>query len=686
MAEPILVVDVGTSGTRVALVVGDRSGLIREPGATSYVWPSSVCLDDAGYLIGTAAERRKRALPRRYIDGPRRAVDARASMWLEQREVTGTEAVTVYLTAVRGEAEQQYGAALHRLTLTVPADYGPGDPRRDAMVAAGTAAGFADVELVSDAVCAALDPETGGGLPAGGLVLVCDLGTMWTAAVVQVGGNHTTQLAHQTASAGFDLDALLVDDLRSQGRAWLEPLLAAPGDAGLRAYYEAIEFTRRLKHELAAAEEVTDHLTPLAPPYRLTREWLAAFAEPAVRWLVASCHAVLEQAGAAPADLAAVVLAGGSARLPMVAPALHAGLGLPVRASAEPELAVARGAARWSVGAATRVIPAEPPRWQVEPLFWEIPGGVGDVVRWLVPEGGAYQPGEVVVQVRGSDERVFDLVAAQAGTLLSHRAAAGDRVGPVLVAAAAKAPKALAERPPPRRWRQELVGSWLLAPDRQRLVACDGSGRHVRIHDAASGAVLSELAPEPGEVAPRGGRVFVGPAGVLFLVAWDAAGWFSVWDLDTGTLATRFCDPAEPDQVLVDETGWRLAAEARGKVAVGRYRRSTVTVWDLRTGARVDKVNDDSWARRHPGFTGRSAADGFVAAAASPDGQLRAAAGAATDGTAVLLVHDVATDDEVFRARGEPGQRVRVGFSADGCHLLAEWEHGDRSVVDVWAI
>src|ERR671916_2397021 len=101
MAEPILVVDVGTSGTRVALVVGDQSGVLREPGGGGLVWPSSICLDDAGYLIGTAAERRKRALPRRYIDGPRRAVDARASMWLDGREVTGGEAVGAYLTSGR---------------------------------------------------------------------------------------------------------------------------------------------------------------------------------------------------------------------------------------------------------------------------------------------------------------------------------------------------------------------------------------------------------------------------------------------------------------------------------------------------------------------------------------------------------------------------------------------------------
>lgn len=683
MAEPILVVDVGTLATRVALVVGDRSGLIREPGG-SYVWPSSVCVDDAGYLVGTAAERRKRAAPRRYIDGPRRAVDAQASMWLENREVTGGEALTAYLRAVHAEAQQQYGALITRLALTVPAGYQPGDPRRDVMIAAATAAGFLDVELIADAVAVALDPETGGGLPAGGLVLVCDLGATWTVALVQVRGNHTTLLAQETTPAGRDLDALLIDDLRTEGRAWLEPLLAAPGDAGLRAYYEAIDFVRRLKHQLADAEEVADHLTPVASPYRLTREWLAAFADPALRWLVASCQNVVASAGVGPADLSAVVLAGGSARLPMIEPTLH-GLGHHVRRAAEPELAVARGAARWSVGALTRAVPADPSRWRIEPISWDVPGGQGQLVRWLVAEGQTYPAGETVAQVRTADERVFDLVAPQSGTLLAHRAAAGDRVGPVLVAAAAKAPKALAEHPPAHRQQLAVAGSWLLTPDRKRLLECDRAGRQVRFRSIADGTVTHEFVPEQTGAATRGGRVFVGPDGRLCLVAWDAEGWISVWDVETSTLTTRFRDPSGPDRVLVNEAQWRLAAEAEGK-SVGRYRRPLITIWDLRTGGRVDKVNDDAWARRHPGYASWSASDGFGTTVASPDGQLRAATLEASDGTAVLLVHDIATEHEVFRAHGTPRLRALAGFSADGRHLLANWESDDRSLVDVWDI
>ncbi|GAA4435497.1 Hsp70 family protein [Phytohabitans houttuyneae] len=685
MGEPILVVDVGTFATRVALVVGDQSGLLREPGTGSLVWPSSVCLDDAGCLVGTAAERRKRAIPRRYIDGPRRAVDAQASMWLDGREVTGGEALAAYLTAVRGEARQQYGAEVHRVTLTTPAAYLTGDPRRDVLTAAGEAAGFSYVELVSSAVAVALDPETGGGLPGGALVLACTLGATWTASLVQVRGNHTVQLAQETSAAGHDLDAVLINDLRSEGRAWLEPLLAAPGDAGLRAYYDAVDFVRRLKHQLADAEEVSDHLTPISPPYRLTREWLAAFADPALRWLAASCHTVLAAAGAAPSDLGAVVLAGGGARMPAAEHTLRATLGHPVRRAADPELGVVRGAARWSIGALSRAVPAERPSWRIEPVAWDIPGGRGELVRWVVGEGEAYQAGAVVARVRAPDDRVFDLVAPQAGTLLAHRAAAGQQVGPVLVAAAAKTPKALAEHPPPHQHRLDVAGSWLLTPDRQRLVECDGAGRYVRYRTVGDPTVTGEFVPEASGATPVGGRVFVGPDGRLCLVSWDSESWFRVWDLESGGLVTRFRDPAGASDVRVNEVEWRLATEAGGK-AVGRYRRATYTIWDLRTGDRLDKVSDDAWTRRHPDYSSRSRGQGFGTTVASPDGQLRAATLEASDGSWVLLVHDVATEQEVFRAGERPDRKALAGFSADGRHLLASWESEGRSLVDVWHV
>lgn len=690
VSEPILVVDLGTSGTRAALVVGEQVNLITEPGGGA-TWPSSICLDDAGHLVGTAAELRKRTLPRRYIEGPRRALDAQASMRLDDREISGVEALATFLRAIRAEATLIHGGPIDRVSLTVPAEYQPGDPRRELMDSVGKAAGFTDTELLPDSVAAALDPDVSDNLPAGALVVVCDLGTNWKTGLVQVYGSHTTLLSQRSSTAGHHLDAMLINDLRERAQSWLEPLLAAPGDAGLRAYYEMIDFIRQLKHQLGSgAEEVTDHLTALSPPYQLSRSRLAAFADPSLRWLVESCHALVNERGMTFADIAAVVLAGGGARLPLAAPALLDGLGFrdgayanPLRRSGEPELAVLRGAARYAAGANARVVPAERPRWQMEPLTWDIPGGYGRLQRWTVEEGGTFAAGAVVAQVRTADERVFDLAVARAGTLVSHRVGTGAVIGPVLVAAAARDAGVALDHPPSRRLHLESRGSWQLHADRQLLVEITRAPS-VRLRALLDGALINEFRPDAGIDPTTRGRVYRDPDDLLCLVGWDADGWFSVWEIETGKLNARFRDPGGPYRVLVDETSWRLATEGASR-GVGLRRRATATLWDLRTGGRIERLTDENWRQQHAGYAESSRHDVFGTSVVTTDGHLRATS-VPHESTSVVVLSDTSTDNEMFRVRGSAGHQARVGFSTDGRYLLVNWESEERSLVDVYDV
>jgi molecular chaperone DnaK len=696
MTEPILVVDIGTAVSSAAIVAEGRTGLLRDPYSGANAWPSAILLDDTrpgagpgagpGWLVGTAAERRKRAAPRHYVDGPRRAVDARAALRLADREVTGAEAMRAYLSTIADEAHHIYGSPIRRLVLTVPADYAGTDDRRDALVAIGEAAGFAEVELVDETVAVAFDPHTGADLPNGSLVLVFDLGVTWTVALVHLRGNETVQLAQHGAPTGRDLDALLLADLRSEGRTWLEPLLGAPGDAGLRAYHEAIDFVRGLKHRLADADEVQDHLTPFTPAYRLTRQWLEAFAAPAVSTLVAGAHTVVASAGATLADLGAVILSGGAARLPVTVTALTEALGHPLRRSAEPEFAVVRGAARWASGAPGRVIAATGPGWRTEPVVWDLPPGPVRLLRWALDEGMPYPAGSVLAQIRTPDDRVLGLTAPRAGILVGHRPAAGEQLGAVLAVAARRPAQALALDPPPLRHSLETAGSFLLSADRHVLLECDAAGTSVRSTVAGTGELLGVFAPEPpwsGPAAKGGGRVFVDPEGRPALVCWDDEGGVAVWDIQSGKLTVRMPDAIGGRRVLVDESAWRLAVESEGRAAVGRYRRSTVTVWDLHTGGRVEKATDGAWEARHPHFGRRSAADGLTAEAVSPDGQLHAAV--RPDG---VLLTDAETGLELLRVTtpGTVAAAARVAFDGDGRRLLTAWERDGWSQIDVHEI
>ncbi|MEU7867947.1 Hsp70 family protein [Dactylosporangium sp. NPDC049140] len=675
--------DIGSWALSAAVVRPDALHPVRERTSGALRWPGGATMAGrSGLLVGAAAEQARDEHPRQYVDGVRRAVDGSAPVWLGDRQVHGVELVGAALEAVVEEARRVYGPVA-RLVLSAPAAYRTHDPRREALVAAASLAGFPDAELVTDASAAVLDPSTMVEVPEGGHVLVCDLGATWTATLVQVQQGRPVPLSQESSGHGRDIDVMLVADLRAALAEWVEPAFAAGGDTGVRAGLHALDIVRRLKHRLADVPEAAEEVESGVPPYRLDRRALDRLTEPAARWLIASARAVVARAGIRPPDVAAVLLVGGGARLAGVGQILHTGLGVPVTRPADPELAVLRGAAAWVRALPARAVPADPPSWRVEPLSWTVPGGRGRLVRWLVKEGEAYGRETRLAQVRTADDRVFDLSSGRGeGVLLEQRVAVGDMVVSGAVAAHARLEPAGAERfQLAKRHHLRVAGDWLLTPDRRALVECSGDGEYVKVRAIASGALVTEL--RPGRGAGRGGhaQVALGPGQQLALVTWDAEGHFAVWDVLSGRVTASFSDAHKPDAVLLNEAEWRLVTTGEGAAHVGRYRRDVATVWDLATGARLDRIVGEDLPKRFTGYAETSRADAFAAQMESPDGRLRAAA---LDGT--LSVRDLETEAEVFRADLTPGRAVSTAFCHEGRHLLARGSDDQGAWVDVWEV
>ncbi|WP_432980246.1 Hsp70 family protein [Dactylosporangium sp. CA-233914] len=690
MNEPILVVDIGSWALSAAVVLPDQLNPVREPMTGAPRWPGSAALaaPPAGtparprLIVGAAAEQARDQHPRHYVDGVRRAIDANAPLWLGDQLVNGVELVSTALEAVLAEARRAHGA-VGRLVLSAPAGYRIHDPRREALVAAASMAGFPDAELVTDAAAAVLDPMTLLEVPEGGYVLVCDLGAAWSATLAQVQQGQPVPVSHEGSGSGRDIDVMLAADLRATLAEWVEPAFAAGGDTSVRANLHALDIVRRLKHRLAEHPEAAEEVEAGVPAYRMDRRLLEQLTEPATRWLVASCRAVVARAGIMPTDVAAVLLVGGGARLPGVGQVLHNGLGRPVTRPADPEFAVLRGVAAWARARSVRAVPADPPLWRVEPLSWTVPGGRGRLVRWLVKEGEAYGRGAPIAQVRTADDRVYDLLAGRSeGILLEQRVAIGDMVVSGAVSAHARLEPAGAERYQlAKRHHLRVAGDWLLMPDRRTLVECSGDGEYVKVRAISTGALVTEL--RPGRGAGRGGhaQVALGPGQQLALVTWDADGHFAVWDVLSGRVTASFTDGQRPDAVLLNESEWRLVTTGEGAASVGRYRRDVATVWDLATGTRIDRVVGEDLPRRFTGYTETSRADAFATQMESPDGRLRAAA---LDGT--LSVRDLETEAEVFRADLAPARTVSTAFCHEGRHLLARGRDDEGTWVDVWEV
>jgi molecular chaperone DnaK len=433
---PVLVVDFGTTSSAAIVVAGADAWSVPEPVTAAATWPSAVLWDGQQMLVGTLAERRKRSEPESFAAEFKRGLAADASVVLGRRRFRPVEQVVALLAAVRAEAERLHGGPIGRALVTVPASYGPGDPRRARMLAAAEAAGLDTVELLPEPVAAAFAPVAGPPFAPGDLVLVYDLGGgTFDTAVLRIGERWHEVLGHAALDdcGGRDIDALLAGRIHTDGEEWLAPLLssaaASPSDpATMRLGMAVTDFAQRLKHQLSDAPAVEDFFLPNAPAYRLGRADLGTLAAPLLGRTVTCCTDLLARVGVAPHQVTAILTVGGGSRMPAVAELLQRALRLPLRTADEPDLATVQGAARWLAHSGPRRVTAttspEPP----VPLSFAIPGGTAHLLRWLVAPGQAYGPGVPLARVRLPSGALWDLTARVPGTLDRLLAAPGAEV------------------------------------------------------------------------------------------------------------------------------------------------------------------------------------------------------------------------------------------------------------------
>ncbi|MFY1633814.1 Hsp70 family protein [Solwaraspora sp. WMMB335] len=423
--QPVLVVDFGTSSSAATVVVGEASYPVPDPVTGSGTWPSAVHWDGQSMIVGALAERRKRSEPTAYAAEFKRGMAADVPVALGDRRFRPIEQVAAVLTALRAEAERRYGTPIGRTVVTIPASYGPQDPRRAQMIAAAEAAGLGPVELLPEPVAAAFAPVTGPAPAPGELVLVYDLGGgTFDTALVRIDERWHEVLGHAAIDdcGGRDIDSLLASRIHADGQDWLSPLLITAANsqsepASLRLGMAVTDFAKRIKHQLSDMPTVEDFLLPDTPAYRMTRADLAQLVAPLLDRTLDCCRRLLADLRVPAANLGSVLLVGGGARMPAVAEAVQHAFNRPLRQVEEPELATVQGAARWLPRSGPRTIRASAETNQMVPLSFTIPGGSARLLRWLIVPGQPYPAGTPLARVRLTGGALWDLVAATAGTL-----------------------------------------------------------------------------------------------------------------------------------------------------------------------------------------------------------------------------------------------------------------------------
>ncbi len=358
-------IDLGTSRSMAAVVEGGRPRLLTEPVRGV---PSVVAIDDAGQtLVGeqalaqealdpTSAVRASKRLLGRSVHGPSADLftyevlsgpDASLLVRLKEKVLTLEEVSSSILAHVSQVAAHALGRSFEGVVVTVPAYFN--ERQRQAVRSAGTLAGLDVLGLLNEPTAAALAHGLGRNLEQ--RVLVFDLGGgTFDLSVIDIHGSvyEVVATGGDTALGGVDFDDRvlehLLDHLKEKEGLDLEHDLDA-----LRALRSLSE---QAKIQLSETEEARISLAPLAEhELVLTRGELEEMVEDLVERTLEVTDHVLREAGVDASQFDELLLVGGQSRMPRIRERVKEMLGMPVSTRADPDGAVATGAAvlAWSL-------------------------------------------------------------------------------------------------------------------------------------------------------------------------------------------------------------------------------------------------------------------------------------------------------------------------------------------------
>jgi molecular chaperone DnaK len=360
-------IDVGTSYSAAAVSRRDGGGFADpEPvvlGSRSIATASVVFVgDDGRLLVGDAAERRALTQPERVIREFKRRVGDSVPLivdgWSHQAEDLAAIMVKWVVDRVAGRE----GGPAEAIAVTHPASWGP---YKLALFRQALAhVGLDNVTLLSEPVAAATHYASQSRIDPGSTIAVYDLGGgTFDAAIVRKTDEHTFELLGQPEGierlGGVDFDEAVFAHL--QATANLPPL--DPTDP------DTVAALVRLRKDCTEAKEAlstdTETTIPVLLPQRQTRVRLVrsefeGMVRDSLQETIAALRQAVSSADVPPEEITAVLLVGGSSRIPLIAQLISAEFGRPVAIDADPKATIALGAARTAAAAVPAPVAAIP--------------------------------------------------------------------------------------------------------------------------------------------------------------------------------------------------------------------------------------------------------------------------------------------------------------------------------------
>jgi molecular chaperone DnaK len=372
-------VDLGTTWTAAAVFDGRQPTMVGLGNRALQV-PSVVFVGSGGeIMVGEAAERRALVEPDRVAREFKRRIADPVPIYIKGEPFSPRQLTAELLKWVVARTTERTGAAPAEVTLTYPAGWG--EYRRSLLEEVCSLAGIDGLPVTyrSEPEAAAAQYVFRTATPAQGSLLVYDLGggTFDVCVLSATDGRYTVvgRPAGLDDVGGIDFDEMIFRAVIQH--CDLEGLDSAGPDTDAAL--------NRLRRECTDAKEALSadgdviipvNLPGLSTGFRLLRQEFEDMIRPAILQTVAHTQKALEVSGLGPADLTAVVLVGGSSRIPLVSELLSRELGVPVAVDTHPKHDVALGAALPPGGQEALGPPLSPVRAPVDARL-PVPAGLG---------------------------------------------------------------------------------------------------------------------------------------------------------------------------------------------------------------------------------------------------------------------------------------------------------------------
>jgi hypothetical protein len=386
-------IDFGTTHTVATLARPDGLAQPLLFAATPLLTSAVFAAADGRLLTGADAQRSARLDPARFEPNAKRRIDE-GTILLGGAGHPVAEVIAAVLRRVHDEAVRVAGGPLAQVVLTHPAGWGP--TRKGILADAAARAGLGTVALVPEPVAAAAYFASSlGPLRPGSALVVYDFGagTFDVSVIAREPGGGWRVVASEGLDdvGGLDLDAAIVEHVgarlsRADPERWRR--LADPA-----AQYRWLlrEDVRGAKEQLSRTSSAMVRVPVFETEVPVTREEFEALARPWLERTVALTATTLVRSGLPAGAVAALLLVGGSSRIPLAGTLLHQRLGIAPTVVDQPELVVAEGS--------LHAVPPPAPSEAAAPM---------DVPPWLVP----VEPPPLVPSKDRSGRRVWTAALA----------------------------------------------------------------------------------------------------------------------------------------------------------------------------------------------------------------------------------------------------------------------------------